>query len=183
MSSVGVAAKGAAKKRTGARVVADPSRDTVEDPHQREGEQLEDPTDHGTQNNCASNTDPHYQHGPYIPPAEHVEGPESSQNEAVDEQANGFTIFIPNWLMVVMIFVCSVALLFCTFFVYLELRKPRFSVPPEIMQDLGLDGVIMFRQHDRDSDGVLDLVEFEPLAHRLLEINVGSHGMPCSLCY
>lgn len=46
-----------------------------------------------------------------------------------------------------------------------------FTVGPEIMEDLGLDGVILFKQHDRNKDGVLSLGEFEPLAHRLLQIN------------
>ena len=37
-----------------------------------------------------------------------------------------------------------------------------------------MDGVIMFRRYDRDRDGVLSMEEFEPLAHRLLELNVGA---------
>ena len=40
------------------------------------------------------------------------------------------------------------------------------------MDSMGVDGVIMFRRYDRDADGVLSMEEFEPLAHRLLEINV-----------
>ena len=40
------------------------------------------------------------------------------------------------------------------------------------MNSMSVDGVIMFRQYDRDADGVLSMEEFEPLAHRLLEINV-----------
>ena len=42
----------------------------------------------------------------------------------------------------------------------------------QLMDSMGVDGVIMFRRYDRDADGVLSLEEFEPLAHRLLEINV-----------
>ena len=39
---------------------------------------------------------------------------------------------------------------------------------------MGVDGVIMFRRYDRDGDGVLSMEEFEPLAHRLLELNVSA---------
>ena len=47
-----------------------------------------------------------------------------------------------------------------------------FQTPPEIMEDLGTEGVKLFRQHDRDNDGHLTIEEFEPLAHRLLDSKV-----------
>ena len=50
--------------------------------------------------------------------------------------------------------------------------EPRFSVSPEMLQDLGVEGVQLFRKHDRNGDGVLSLEEFEPLAHRLLQSEV-----------
>lgn len=55
-----------------------------------------------------------------------------------------------------------------------------FRVPQDIMEDLGLDGVLMFKRHDRDNDGLLSLQEFEPLGHRLLEIKVSLAGIPVS---
>ena len=40
---------------------------------------------------------------------------------------------------------------------------------------MGVDGVIMFRRYDRDGNGVLSMEEFEPIAHRLLELNVSAN--------
>ncbi len=42
---------------------------------------------------------------------------------------------------------------------------------------MGVEGVILFRQYDRDADGVLSMSEFEPLAHRLLDLNVSEQGL------
>ena len=44
----------------------------------------------------------------------------------------------------------------------------------QLLDSMGVDGVIMFRRYDRDGDGVLSMEEFEPLAHRLLELNVST---------
>jgi hypothetical protein len=49
-----------------------------------------------------------------------------------------------------------------------------FTINSQLMQDLGLEGVVLFKQHDRNNDGVLTLEEFEPLAHRLLDIKASS---------
>ena len=38
---------------------------------------------------------------------------------------------------------------------------------------IGMEGVVLFRRHDRNRDGVLNLKEFEPLAHRLIQAQVG----------
>ena len=35
-----------------------------------------------------------------------------------------------------------------------------------------MPGIAMYLKYDRDGDGVLTLEEFEPLAHKFLEINV-----------
>lgn len=54
----------------------------------------------------------------------------------------------------------------------IRLLKPKgFQVPGEMIEDLGMDGIILFKQHDRDDDGYLSLQEFEPLAHRIKEVN------------
>ena len=102
-------------------------------------------------------------------------------SETKEDQSSQVVIAIPKWLLLV---VCALTGLAVSFFIvdmYLASLQPRFYVPPEIMEDLGVEGVIMFRQHDRDSDGVLNLQEFEPLAHRLLEINVSGLKRRC-LC-
>ena len=52
-------------------------------------------------------------------------------------------------------------------------REPGFHVPGEIVEDMGIDGVLLFKRHDRDNDGVLSIEEFEPLAHQLKDIKVG----------
>ncbi|CAH1792745.1 unnamed protein product [Owenia fusiformis] len=55
---------------------------------------------------------------------------------------------------------------------YLGFSPNRVQASPsDIMQELGIDGVILFRQYDRNDDGYLSIDEFEPLAHRLLESN------------
>lgn len=46
------------------------------------------------------------------------------------------------------------------------------TLNPDIINNIGLDGLILFRQYDRNDDGVLSLEEFEPLAHLLREENV-----------
>ena len=53
---------------------------------------------------------------------------------------------------------------------YFHVNKTFF----QLLDSMGVDGVIMFRRYDRDGDGVLSMEEFEPLAHRLLELNVGA---------
>ena len=47
-----------------------------------------------------------------------------------------------------------------------------FYIPSKLFNDVGLDGVVIFRQHDRDGDGYLSLDEFEPIAHVLKDIEV-----------
>ena len=63
------------------------------------------------------------------------------------------------------------------------LFRKDFTIGPEMIDDLGIDGVIIFKQHDRDNDGVLSLGEFEPIAHRLLQINVCSNKLSCSFIF
>lgn len=53
-----------------------------------------------------------------------------------------------------------------------------FRVPADVLEDMGMDGVLLFKRHDRDDDGKLSLEEFEPLAHRLLEINITDYELP-----
>ncbi|KAK2147360.1 hypothetical protein LSH36_557g01040 [Paralvinella palmiformis] len=61
------------------------------------------------------------------------------------------------------------------------LFRKDFTIGPEMIDDLGIDGVIIFKQHDRDNDGVLSLGEFEPIAHRLLQINdTNEYELPIS---
>ena len=47
-----------------------------------------------------------------------------------------------------------------------------FHVPQEIVEDMGLESILLFKRHDRDDDGFLSIEEFEPLAHQLKEVNV-----------
>ena len=58
----------------------------------------------------------------------------------------------------------------CTYF-FIMINE-GFLVTDDIINDIGMEGVILFRQHDRDHDGYLSLSEFEPLAHRLSEVRV-----------
>lgn len=46
-----------------------------------------------------------------------------------------------------------------------------FSVGHGIIEDMGMEGIILFRQHDHNNDGYLSLEEFEPVAHRLIDVN------------
>lgn len=39
---------------------------------------------------------------------------------------------------------------------------------------MGPDALALFRQHDVNDDGALDVREFEPLAHILVDVNVSS---------
>lgn len=94
------------------------------------------------------------------------------QNVQVTTSNTGITITIPRWCLLVLGGLAGLLISCLLVHLYLGAVRPRYYISPEIMQDLGLDGVIMFRRHDRNSDGVLDIVEFEPLAHRLLEMNV-----------
>ena len=83
-----------------------------------------------------------------------------------------FTIRLRRWpVYIVSLCLALVGLAVCVFMVW-DSMQPRFMVHQQLMEDIGVDGVIMFRQHDRNADGVLDLMEFEPLAHRLREVNV-----------
>ena len=59
-----------------------------------------------------------------------------------------------------------------------SLYKPRWQVDPATLEDMGVDGVVLFRKHDRDNDGVLSLEEFEPLAHQMLDQEVSTRGNP-----
>lgn len=94
------------------------------------------------------------------------------QNVQVTTSNTGITITIPRWCLLVLGGLAGLLISCLLVHLYLGAVRPRYYISPEIMQDLGLDGVIMFRRHDRNSDGVLDIVEFEPLAHRLLEMNI-----------
>ena len=90
----------------------------------------------------------------------------------------GYTFTAPKWL----VWLCAV-LMFCgavflvTHYVVAHF-KPRWMLPSEVVDDMGVDGVILFRQHDRDDNGQLSLEEFEPLAHQLLEVNVSISSRP-----
>ena len=50
-----------------------------------------------------------------------------------------------------------------------SLYRPRWEVDSATLEDMGVDGVVLFRKHDRDNDGVLSLEEFEPLAHQIVD--------------
>ena len=39
-----------------------------------------------------------------------------------------------------------------------------------------MEGVIAFKQHDRNNDGVLSIEEFEQIAHRLLDTGAVSNN-------
>ena len=54
----------------------------------------------------------------------------------------------------------------------LSFYEPRWQVDQETLDDMGIDGVVLFRKHDRDSDGFLSLEEFEPLSHQMLDSNL-----------
>ena len=61
-------------------------------------------------------------------------------------------------------------------FTYMTLTTPAgWQVPNVMVEDMGMEGVIAFKQHDRNNDGVLSIEEFEPIAHRLLD-----SGVSCS---
>jgi len=47
---------------------------------------------------------------------------------------------------------------------------------------MGPEALAMFRQHDIDDDGSLSLMEFEPLAHILVDVNVGLQNSWFSGC-
>ena len=85
---------------------------------------------------------------------------------------NTVKIELPRWLFwggAVFVALFAAWLASDLLFLYME---PRFQLDPAQVEDLGVEGVSMFRVHDRDDDGFLSLEEFEPLAHRLLEVNV-----------
>ena len=46
----------------------------------------------------------------------------------------------------------------------------QYRIPSQLVEDVGIDGVILFKQHDINDDGFLSLREFEPIAHQLLDI-------------
>ena len=48
--------------------------------------------------------------------------------------------------------------------------QAKYRIPSQLVEDIGMDGVIMFKQHDINDDGFLSLREFEPIAHQLLDI-------------
>ena len=52
-----------------------------------------------------------------------------------------------------------------------------------IVDDIGVEGIVLFRKHDRDNDGYLSLEEFEPLAHHLRNINVSTDHVRLVLQY
>lgn len=57
-------------------------------------------------------------------------------------------------------------------FMHLFVSDNGFHVSSKLFEDLGLEGIVLFRQHDRDGDGFLSLDEFEPIAHVVKEVNV-----------
>lgn len=46
---------------------------------------------------------------------------------------------------------------------------PRDTLPPEVAKALGVQGLHLFRQHDRNDDGVLSPEEFVPIASHFLQ--------------
>ena len=81
-----------------------------------------------------------------------------------------------RWLMLtVAVAVLAVVVPFAFYRVLAGRHRRRHGgwyVSELMLQDVGMDGVILFKQHDRDMDGVLSIEEFEPLAHRLALVNV-----------
>ena len=75
----------------------------------------------------------------------------------------------------VSVLVLAIVLALCSQFLLslpYRLATGGFYVPGELVEDIGVDGIVLFKQHDRNNDGVLSLDEFEPLAHRIIDVNV-----------
>ena len=81
------------------------------------------------------------------------------------------TVQVPRWCCWCLIGLVAILVSAVMVACMVMSHQPRFYVPAETLESMGVEAVIMFRQYDRDSDGVLSLDEFEPLAHRLLELN------------
>lgn len=56
----------------------------------------------------------------------------------------------------------------------------QYRVPSQLVEDIGMDGVILFKQHDINDDGFLSLREFEPIAHQLLDIKSQKQTVDCN---
>lgn len=83
-------------------------------------------------------------------------------------------VILRRWqcrLLILAVAILSTFLCFSVgYFLLKQQRKIIFS--RDIVEDIGLEALIIFRQYDRNDDGYLSLEEFEPLAHRLLEENI-----------
>ena len=78
-----------------------------------------------------------------------------------------------RWCLGAASLVIGVALAVLSMDVSLALFGERsFSADYSITDDIGMEGIILFRQHDHNNDGYLSLEEFEPIAHRLVDIGV-----------
>ena len=53
----------------------------------------------------------------------------------------------------------------------------------EIIKKIGLEGVVLFKRHDRNNDGVLSLEEFRPIARQLINASNVSHNYNINLKY
>ena len=104
--------------------------------------------------------------------SETEEPPGKKAGDALD--AKYVTIRVPKWLLwgsCVLVAGISV-FLGCQEGLALLSDGGGFYVEHELMEDMGMENVILFRQHDRNNDGVLTIEEFEPLAYRLQQTNV-----------
>lgn len=56
--------------------------------------------------------------------------------------------------------------------IWVESGSSHWRSDPEDFRKFGAEVLTFFRQHDVNDDGALDLTEFEPLAHVLIDVNV-----------
>lgn len=73
------------------------------------------------------------------------------------------------WILSVIFGIVSV---FIGSYSYLFIYVPRYHVSDQLVDAVGQQGVLIFRQYDRDGDGYLSLHEFEPLANKLANVTV-----------
>ena len=85
-------------------------------------------------------------------------------------------MFYSMWSVAVVVGILATLPVWNTAMGFIEnlVYRSEFVVGPALMEDLGMEGVVIFKQHDRNGDGVLSLDEFEPIAHRLLQVNVST---------
>ena len=86
------------------------------------------------------------------------------------------TVELPRWVVGSTAVLAVLVAVWCGYQPALEMMNlgGRFTVGTDLLEDMGVEGVMLFRQHDRDDDGVLSMQEFEPLVHRILETNVSA---------